>query len=550
MFRLSCWLILLSVLSLTGCAMGPTAFYEPELDPVFITETKMSKPQLDARLKPLSLEYDKSLNWSENYYKIKPVVWIDDETIGLKNLIGRNKWSGKGTYSYHIYSVVLGESYKIEDVNQISKIEAQFSMRTIDMKDTTHQNSTLFGQAVFYLDTKHKKSVQHKGYVTDRKGNGRGLIMINDVIGPPAAVSGIKAKCYFSGDSDETRGWRIPETRTAFLSDDHNYLIDPNQFVFDVRNGEVLLLSPVSQTWSLPPTIVGYALSPDLNKLAVVYFNEREYLIDIQDVNLGKMINEPNTTRLYGDGVNSPYKVYACATKKEYVLVSYNPTGKLLAYADHFEFRPDNGSSSTVIAYSDIKEIDSNSLFDTVTIFGSDQKLVFGDDSFEDLCLFEPEEIVADLTRVMNYIPQQRSLSTVVHSDASSTVSSVVGSDSAQTGETTVHADEKQQSHLTSEESRYITMLQSNNSLAVRDAAKSICRVQSLDESVYNEVSNVLASGEQSLGSDANSIDALAWLCKALASSGNSKYKQVLGIASNSKNSKIRKYAAQAAKSL
>ena len=93
---------------------------------------------------------------------------------------------------------------------------------------------------------------------------------------------------------------------------------------------------------------------------------------------------------------------------------------------------------------------------------------------------------------------------------------------------------------------RLINMLKSDMAALKRDAAKTIVRSGSSDPIVYEVVNQELLNGYLAASDDKTHIDAMAWLCKALAASGISEYSNTLEeVASNAPNGKLRKYAAQ-----
>jgi hypothetical protein len=82
---------------------------------------------------------------------------------------------------------------------------------------------------------------------------------------------------------------------------------------------------------------------------------------------------------------------------------------------------------------------------------------------------------------------------------------------------------------LSPEVNRYITMLRSNDPVLKRDAAKSIHRNHFTEEKLYDVVSDELLKGYPLTSpGNRNYTDALAWMCKALTSSGMTKYRTTL----------------------
>ncbi|MCA1794203.1 MAG: hypothetical protein LC660_10115 [Desulfobacteraceae bacterium] len=100
-------------------------------------------------------------------------------------------------------------------------------------------------------------------------------------------------------------------------------------------------------------------------------------------------------------------------------------------------------------------------------------------------------------------------------------------------------------SNLTPEEQKRIAMIQSQDPVLMRDAAKMTYRNPMTGEAVTNAISEVLLDniGSKSAG-NRTMTDALAWMCKALGRSGNSKYRSVLTeVIENSTSEKLKKHA-------
>ena len=101
-------------------------------------------------------------------------------------------------------------------------------------------------------------------------------------------------------------------------------------------------------------------------------------------------------------------------------------------------------------------------------------------------------------------------------------------------------------SGLTGVAKTYVKQLKSENAISQRDAAKRIIRARLFDAGVMNAVEKALLKGYTRGGRDRNHIDAMAWLCKALGASGNSKYRKTLTtVSKDAGNRKLRGYASK-----
>ena len=104
---------------------------------------------------------------------------------------------------------------------------------------------------------------------------------------------------------------------------------------------------------------------------------------------------------------------------------------------------------------------------------------------------------------------------------------------------------------LSAEENRLVNMLSSDDVALRRDAAKVIVRNAKTDEKVFVAVASTLKKMSEEFRSDSLSVDVMAWLCKALAASGDSRYLEDLEfVRNNTQNVKLRTYAEKAIKSI
>ena len=110
----------------------------------------------------------------------------------------------------------------------------------------------------------------------------------------------------------------------------------------------------------------------------------------------------------------------------------------------------------------------------------------------------------------------------------------------------------QQSSQLTSEQTKYLRMIESNNSKEQKEAAQLLVRAKFRDTVVLDAVERVLLRGYLADGNDRDDrIDTLSWLCKALGASGQSKYKATLSkVASEAPHRKLKGYAESSLKQL
>lgn len=94
-------------------------------------------------------------------------------------------------------------------------------------------------------------------------------------------------------------------------------------------------------------------------------------------------------------------------------------------------------------------------------------------------------------------------------------------------------------------EDRYLLTLQQGNVGAKIVVAKKITQSYIENDNIFTEIEQQLLHHYNN-GSDKNHIDQMAWYCKALASSGNTKYlKSVQTVAQDANDSKLQYYAKQ-----
>ncbi len=98
---------------------------------------------------------------------------------------------------------------------------------------------------------------------------------------------------------------------------------------------------------------------------------------------------------------------------------------------------------------------------------------------------------------------------------------------------------------LSPEINKYMGMLRSGNDRLKKDAAKSIFRGNHTEEKLFDVVHEELLHACNTVSvNDRDGIDTLAWLCKALGSSGNKKYSPTLNRIIKETNSlTLKKYA-------
>jgi len=107
---------------------------------------------------------------------------------------------------------------------------------------------------------------------------------------------------------------------------------------------------------------------------------------------------------------------------------------------------------------------------------------------------------------------------------------------------TTVHAGD-----IDVVDQRYIDQLTRGGNTSIKQAAKSIYNTGESDTEVLDVAAEVLLQRYAKAGN--SDIDTLAWVCRALGNSGNSRYSSALSEVANSEaHKKLRKYAKKALK--
>lgn len=104
---------------------------------------------------------------------------------------------------------------------------------------------------------------------------------------------------------------------------------------------------------------------------------------------------------------------------------------------------------------------------------------------------------------------------------------------------------------LSAEENRLLNMLGSDDLKLRRDAAKMIVRRGKTDPKVFDAAADSLTGMAKDIRNESLYIDTMAWLCKALAASGDSKYIAALKeVQAASDNSKLNSYVSKALNAL
>lgn len=105
-------------------------------------------------------------------------------------------------------------------------------------------------------------------------------------------------------------------------------------------------------------------------------------------------------------------------------------------------------------------------------------------------------------------------------------------------------AKQEQKPSQSPDQTKFLRLLESNNVREQRDAARLIERGRIKDPVVLDAVERALLRGYKADSSDRDHIDAMSWLCKALGSSGQSKYRSTLStVAQNAPHKKLKGYA-------
>jgi|GEM_PF-2328698 len=104
---------------------------------------------------------------------------------------------------------------------------------------------------------------------------------------------------------------------------------------------------------------------------------------------------------------------------------------------------------------------------------------------------------------------------------------------------------------LSTEDNRLVNMLKSQNINLRRDAAKVLVRNPGSDIKVYDAAADALKHMADNFRGDNLYVDTMAWLCKALAASGDRKFIGTLKqVKESTSNTKVQSFAGQALKAL
>lgn len=114
-----------------------------------------------------------------------------------------------------------------------------------------------------------------------------------------------------------------------------------------------------------------------------------------------------------------------------------------------------------------------------------------------------------------------------------------------------LNATDSWDEQLSAEDNRLVNMLNSTDVALKRDAAKIIVRTVTNDKKVFAAVASTLKAMVDESSYDSLSVDTMAWLCKALAASGDARYLEALEfVRNNTSNSKLWTHAGKAIKAL
>lgn len=114
-----------------------------------------------------------------------------------------------------------------------------------------------------------------------------------------------------------------------------------------------------------------------------------------------------------------------------------------------------------------------------------------------------------------------------------------------------LNATDNWDSDLSAEDNRLISMLQSDDFGLRRDAAKMIVRNVNTDAKVFAATATTLRQMAESIQQKTIYVDTLAWLCKALAASGDAHFiKDLEHLHDTTSNYKLKSYAKKAINAL
>lgn len=114
-----------------------------------------------------------------------------------------------------------------------------------------------------------------------------------------------------------------------------------------------------------------------------------------------------------------------------------------------------------------------------------------------------------------------------------------------------LNATEGWDAQLSAEENRMVGMLKSADIGLKKEAAKKLTRQSNSKEKVFDAAASALLEMSNNFSSDSAYVDSMAWLCKALAASGNKKYVAVLEqVQGNTSSVKLNSYVSKALNAL
>src|SRR5262245_60339090 len=101
-------------------------------------------------------------------------------------------------------------------------------------------------------------------------------------------------------------------------------------------------------------------------------------------------------------------------------------------------------------------------------------------------------------------------------------------------------------------EKAYVDRLLKGNWVSLRDVSQSLYNTGNTNTEVLDITAETLLERYQRAGEDRDAVDAVAWMCRALGASGNSRYRPVLDKVENDKSvhRKARGHCEKAAKGL
>lgn len=396
-------LLLLAALTLAfGCA--PAKFTSPQLHASLCDKEGFTQQELqNSKTKiPLNTEGKVLVNNYGHWNDSLSMTWFDENKMGFIRNSGNNQSEG----SYFVYDLTAQELYQAEDEFTISRINEKHHSTEIRQSNVTDKNKNVGGQILGFLAA---AACADKTEVYQAKiGNETGDTLYDyyrtdELEGNKVAMPfGLGWSCNHTLESRSCRlnkagvdggGRAVPclGSDYGFITEDETLFVNGN-YVMDMRSFEVFPGALVDVDASSAPVLVKYTIAPNLEKIALLFADTNDYIMEIVDIDLDEMAKSISAGEAYvPSDPEKPRYVYSNMSNRPNMFSVV--VGDLFVYQDRFEFISEKGTET--LRFNEITGISKTLMSSGVVIKGSSSSFDFHENGLSNNGLMTREDAVS-----------------------------------------------------------------------------------------------------------------------------------------------------------